>query len=240
MRGKLYLIPSTLGTGTVNYVIPAGVTDIISKIRYLIVEKPKTARSFLAELGIKPPYDSITFFTLDKHTPKNEFSRFLGPVPEANVGLLSEAGVPCVADPGAEIVRLAHLKNISVVPLAGPSSILLALMASGLNGQNFSFNGYLPIHRNDRINKIKQLEKRSYNENQSQIFIETPYRNNQVFKDIISSCSNDTLLCIATNLTLDDEQVRTMTINQWKKQNVDINKKPTVFILLKPSFVLRK
>jgi 16S rRNA (cytidine1402-2'-O)-methyltransferase len=240
MRGKLYLIPSTLGAQTANNVIPAGIIDIIRTLRYLIVEKPRTARRFLAELGIKPPFDNITFFTLDKHTGQEELLRFLDPVSEADVGLLSEAGVPCVSDPGAEIVRLAHLKNISVVPLAGPSSILLALMASGLNGQNFAFNGYLPIQRNDRINKIKQLEKRSNNENQSQIFIETPYRNNQVFKDIISSCGNDTLLCIATNLTLADEQVRTMTINQWKRQDIDINKKPTVFILLKESSVLRK
>jgi len=240
MRGKLYLIPSTLGAGATKNVIPAGIIDIISTIKYFIVEKPRTARRFLVELGIKPPFDNLTFFTLDKHTRHDELSGFLDPVSEANIGLLSEAGVPCVADPGSKVVRLAHLKYISVIPLVGPSSILLALMASGLNGQNFAFTGYLPIQRNERINKIKQLEKRSYNENQSQIFIETPYRNNQVFKDIISSCSPDTFLCIATNLTLNDEQIRTMTIKDWKKQHVDINKKPTVFILLKASSVFRK
>jgi 16S rRNA (cytidine1402-2'-O)-methyltransferase len=240
MRGKLYLIPSVLGAETIKDVIPAGIIDIISTIKYFIVEKPRTARRFLIELGIKPPFDNLTFFTLDKHTGQDELVHFLDPVSESDIGLLSEAGVPCVADPGAEIVRLAHLKNIVVVPLVGPSSILLALMASGLNGQNFAFNGYLPIQRNKRINKIKQLEKKSYKENQSQIFIETPYRNNHVFKDIISSCSPETLLCIATNLTLVDEQVRTMNVNQWKRQNVDINKKPTVFILLKGSSVLRK
>ncbi len=240
MRGKLYLIASALGEGEIKNVIPAGIVDIIKTIKYFIVEKPKTARKFLIELGIKPPFDKLTFFTLDKHTGPDELTGFLEPVSEENIGLLSEAGVPCVADPGAEIVRLAHSRNISVVPLVGPSSILLALMASGLNGQNFAFNGYLPIQRNQRINKIKQLEARSFNENQSQIFIETPYRNNQVFKDIVSSCSQFTLLCIATNLTLPDEKVRTLTVNEWKRQQVDLNKKPTVFILLKNTRGLRK
>ena len=240
MRGKLYLIPSALGAETTKNVIPAGIIDIISTIKYFIVEKPRTARRFLIELGIKPPFDNLTFFTLDKYTRQDELSRFLDPVSESNIGLLSEAGMPCVADPGAEIVRLAHTKNITVIPLVGPSAILLALMASGLNGQNFAFTGYLPIQRNNRINKIKQLEKRSYIENQSQIFIETPYRNNQVFKDIISSCSPVTSLCIATNLTLADESIKTFSISEWKSQNVDINKKPTVFILLKASPVLRK
>jgi 16S rRNA (cytidine1402-2'-O)-methyltransferase len=240
MRGKLYLIPSVLGEGKVNNVIPAGIIDIIKTIKYFIVEKPRTARRFLVELGIKPPFDNLTFYTLDEHTRQDELESFLDPIPEANIGLLSEAGVPCVADPGEKIVRLAHLKNISVIPLVGPSSVLLALMASGLNGQNFAFNGYLPIQRNQRITKIKQLEARSFNENQSQIFIETPYRNNQVFKDIISSCSQVTQLCIATNLTLPDEQVRTLTIYEWKKQQVDLNRKPTVFILLKNSQGLKK
>ena len=240
MRGKLYLIPSTIGAESTSSVIPSGIIDIIRTINYFIVEKPRTARRFLIQLGIKPPFDDLTFFTLDKHTRQDEISGFLEPASEANIGILSEAGVPCVADPGAEIVRLAHFKNISVIPLVGPSSILLALMASGLNGQNFAFAGYLPIQRNERINKIKQLEKRSYNENQSQIFIETPYRNNQVFKDIISCCSQDTFLCIATNLTMTDEQIRTLTIKDWKKQQVDINKKPTVFILLKFSSVSKK
>ncbi len=240
MRGKLYLIPSALGEGKVNDVIPGGIVDIIKTIKYFIVEKPRTARRYLIELGIKPPFDKLTFFTLDKHTGQDELAGFLEPVSEENIGLLSEAGVPCVADPGAEIVRLAHSRNISVVPLVGPSSLLLALMASGLNGQNFAFNGYLPIQRNQRIKKIKQLEARSLNENQSQIFIETPYRNNQVFKDIVSSCSHFTQLCVATNLTLPDEQIRTLTVNEWKRQQVDLNKKPTVFILLKNTRGLRK
>ncbi len=233
MRGKLYLIPSTIGAESASNVIPPGIVEIIRSISYFIVEKPRTARRFLIQLGIKPPFDHLTFFTLDKHTRQDEISTFLEPVTEANIGLLSEAGVPCVADPGAEIVKLAHSKNINVIPLVGPSSILLALMASGLNGQNFAFAGYLPIQRSERINKIKQLEKRSYNENQSQIFIETPYRNNQVFKDILSCCSPDTFLCVATNLTMADEKIRTLKIKDWKKQHVDINKKPTVFILMK-------
>ncbi|UCH14694.1 MAG: SAM-dependent methyltransferase [Bacteroidales bacterium] len=234
MRGKLYLIPSTIGAESASSVIPSGIIEIIRTIKYFIVEKPRSARRFLIQLGIKPPFDNITFFTLDKHTRQDEIPTFLEPVSEANIGLVSEAGVPCVADPGAEIVRLAHSRNISVIPLVGPSSILLALMASGLNGQNFAFTGYLPIQRNKRVNKIKQLEKRSYDENQSQVFIETPYRNNQLFNDILISCSQDTLLCIATNITMADEQIRTLTIREWKKIKVDINKKPTVFILMKP------
>lgn len=238
MKGKLYLIPSILGPDSVNNVIPAGIIEIVHSIKYFIVENARTARRFLIQIGIKPPFDNIVFFTLDKHTRKEDISGFLDPVSSADIGILSEAGVPCVADPGSEIVRLAHMKNISVVPLVGPSSVILALMASGLNGQNFTFIGYLPIRRNERIKKIKQLEKRSFDEEQSQIFIETPYRNNQVFNDLISCCDPGTYLCVATNLTMPDESVRTLTIFEWKKRQMDINKKPTVFILQRTKSII--
>ncbi len=231
MKGKLYLIPSTLGNDSAIKVIPKGVIEIVNTINYFIVENVRTARRFLLSIGIETPIDDLTFFTLNVNTRPEEIYSYLDPVSKSNIGVLSEAGVPCVADPGAEVVKLAHFKNIEIIPLVGPSSILMALMASGMNGQNFSFVGYLPIRSSDRIKRIKQLEKRSYQENQSQIFIETPYRNNQIFKDIINSCSHGTSLCIATNITLPGESIRTLTINDWKKQHPEINKKPTVFIL---------
>ena len=240
MKGKLYLIPSILGMGSVNNVIPAGITDIVSTIKYFIVENVRTARRFLVQLGVKTPFENIVFFILDKHTRQDEIAGFLDPVSEANIGILSEAGVPCIADPGAEIVRLAHMKNVSVVPLVGPSSLLLALMASGLNGQNFAFIGYLPVQRNARIKKIKQVERRSFYEDQSQIFIETPYRNNQVFNDLTNYCDPGTYLCVATNLTMAGESIKTLTINEWKRQQLDINKKPTVFIMQKVKPGIRK
>lgn len=233
MKGRLYLIPSTLGADKVNNVIPEGTMEIINTIKYFIVENVKTARRFLISAGINTPVDDLVFYILNINTKPDEITEYLDPVKESNIGLLSEAGVPCIADPGAEVVRMAHLRNIDVIPLVGPSSIILALMASGLNGQNFSFAGYLPIRRSERIKKIKQLENRSYHENQSQVFIETPYRNNQILKDIVYSCNPGTLLCVATNITFPDEKIKTLTINNWKKQIPDINKKPTVFVLKK-------
>jgi 16S rRNA (cytidine1402-2'-O)-methyltransferase len=233
MKGRLYLIPSTLGTDAAGMVIPAGTIEIVRTIKYFIVENVRTARRFLIKLGIKAPFDDIVFFTLNKHTSQDEIPQFLNPLSEADVGIISEAGVPCVADPGSEIVRLAHMKGISVIPLVGPSSLLLALMASGLNGQNFAFIGYLPVHRKERIMRIKQAEKRSFEEDQAQIFIETPYRNNQVFNDLINYCAPETYLCVAVNLTMNEESVRTLTIGEWKKKQVEINKKPAVFIIQK-------
>lgn len=233
MRGKLYLIPSTLGNDSTEKVIPQGIIEIINTIKYFIVENVRTARRFLLSIGIKTPIDDLTFFTLNINTKPEEIYNYLNPVSKSNIGILSEAGVPCVADPGADVVKLAHLKNIDIIPLVGPSSLLMALMASGLNGQNFSFIGYLPIRRSERIKRIKQIEKRSYQENQSQIFIETPYRNNQVYKDIVNYCNADTYLCLASNITLAGESIRTLTIDNWKKKNIDLHKKPTVFILKK-------
>ncbi len=233
MKGKLYLIPSALGADSVKNGIPEGIIDIINTIKYFIVENVRTARRFLISAGIKTPVDDLVFFTLNINTKAEEISGYLEPISESDIGILSDAGVPCIADPGAEVVRIAHLRNIQVIPLVGPSSIILALMASGLNGQNFSFAGYLPIRRPERIKKIRQLEKRSYQENQSQVFIETPYRNNQIFRDIIYSCSPETFICVATNITLADEKIRTLTAENWKKQKPDLNKQPTVFIIKK-------
>lgn len=233
MKGKLYLIPSTLGDGPVPDVIPDNVNKIINTINFFIVENERTARRYLLKLGLEKPVDELTFFILNKHTKPGEIYDFLRPAQKGrDTGLLSEAGCPCVADPGSPIVRLAHEKNIPVLPLTGPSSILLALMASGLNGQNFCFNGYLPKKRPERIKKIKLLENLSSQENQTQIFMETPYRNMHVLEDIVCACHADTLLCIAADITLENEFIKTKTIKEWKKSLPEINKRPTIFLLL--------
>lgn len=231
MSGNLYLIPSTIGETTSEQVIPTQVTEIIQKIKYYIVENERTARRQLIKMGIKTPIDDLTFFVLNKHTDRSEISNFLHPCKENHVGLLSEAGVPCVADPGGEIVALAQQNNITVVPLVGPSSILLALMASGMNGQHFVFHGYLPVKPGERTRKIKELEQNSARLNQTQIFIEAPYRNNQLLKDILSVGQANTRICIASNITQSDEFIKTKTIAEWKKQKVDFHKKTTIFLL---------
>ncbi len=232
MKAKIYLIPTTLGDSNINSVIPQEVIDIVNSTDYYIVENIKTVRRYLIKLGIKKKIDDLTFFTLNKHTSEQEYESFLKPIAENNnIGIISEAGTPGVADPGAEIVKLAHQKNIDVVPLVGPSSILLSVMASGLNGQNFAFVGYLPIKNPIRSRKIKDLEKRSKIENQTQLFIETPYRNNNLLKDLTNSCSSETMLCIATDITLESEFIKTKTIQEWKKNLPNINKRPTIFLI---------
>jgi 16S rRNA (cytidine1402-2'-O)-methyltransferase len=231
MAGYLYLIPSTIGDTDIELVIPEQVRETVNKIRFYIVENERTARRFLIKLGIKTAIDDLTFFVLNKYTPKERLSDFLGPCQSGHVGLLSEAGVPAVADPGSEIVALAHQKNIKVVPLVGPSSILLSLMASGLNGQSFVFHGYLPVKPDERKKKIRSIEQNSLQLKQTQIFIEAPYRNNQMLKDITATCSGHTLICVACNLTQADEFVKTMTAKQWKNHPIDLHKKPTIFLL---------
>lgn len=228
---KLYLIPSGIGEAPLTGVLPLEITRIINEIDYFIVENERTARRFLIKAGIKKPIDSLTFFVLNEHTRQEELENFLRPAENNNIGLISEAGVPCIADPGAVIVKKAHEKGIRVVPLVGPSSILLAMMASGLNGQNFAFNGYLPVKQPDRNNKIKQLEKRSKQENQSQIFIEAPYRNNQLLKDIILSCQPETHLCLAADITEENEMIITKQIKEWAKKTPELHKRPVIFIL---------
>jgi 16S rRNA (cytidine1402-2'-O)-methyltransferase len=233
MAGKLYLIPSTIGETPVEEVIPPSVQIIIRSIRIYIVENERTARRMLIKFGINTPIDQLKFFILNKYTSQSEIPDFFSSIATENIGLLSEAGVPAIADPGSEVIRLAHSRNIEVIPLVGPSSILMAMMASGLNGQNFAFTGYLPVKANERIRRIKHLEQRSQLENQSQIFIEAPYRNNQLLKDLLTACHPQTELCIASNITGEGEYIRTATVRTWKKNIPDLNKKPTIFILHK-------
>lgn len=226
------MIPITLGDTPINQVIPEFNNNIINEIDVYIVENIKTARRFLKKAGISNAIDELTFFELNKRTHESELPTFLKPIAEGkNIGVLSEAGCPGVADPGADIVALAQQQNIKVVPLVGPSSILLALMASGFNGQSFCFNGYLPKDQKDRTRKLKELEKTAKNRQQTQIFIETPYRNHHVLEDILNNCFNTTKLCIAVDITLPSEQITTKTVEDWKKANINLNKRPCLFLI---------
>lgn len=232
MKGTLYLMPALLGGDNYKSCIPETAWDILKNIRYFIVEDIRSARRFLKYGGFRQSFDEVTFFLIDKHTDPDEYASYLNLAEQGHdIALLSEAGCPCVADPGAVIVENAHLRNIQVKPLVGPSSILLALMASGLSGQNFSFLGYLPFKPYERKKKIKELEALAKKNNQTQIFIETPYRNQSLLIDILNTAYPDTQLCIACNLTLVDEFVKTKPVREWKKKLPDINKKQVVFLL---------
>lgn len=234
MKGKLYLIPTTLGENEPLEVMPYSVRTVIEKIDHYIVENEKSARRFIKKITPKKSQPSLVLMKLDKYADELETRTYLNVCEEGtSVGLLSEAGVPAVADPGATIVKLAHEKGIQVVPLVGPSSILLALMASGMNGQSFAFNGYLPIDKGDRKKAIKELERLSKERNQSQIFIETPYRNEKMFTDLKATLTPGTRLCIAVDITLPEEYIRTYTIAEWKHQQADLHKKPAIFIIQK-------
>lgn len=229
---NLYLIPITLGESELNTVIPNHHKEVIHSINNYIVENIRTARRFLKKIDPEIEIDQLHFKELNKHSDKNQLHAFLDPIKKnQHVGVMSEAGCPGVADPGAEIVRIAHEKGIRVIPLVGPSSILLAMMASGMNGQNFAFNGYLPIRKDEKARQIKMLEKRIYFENQSQLFIEAPYRNRQLLEDLLTNCQPQTKLCIACDITLQTEFIKTKTINDWKKQKPDIQKRPAIYIL---------
>ncbi|MFN8254972.1 MAG: SAM-dependent methyltransferase [Bacteroidales bacterium] len=233
MPGKLYLIPSSLGDSGINRIIPGFNLEIINHIHHYIVEDIRSARRFLSKCGIKTRIDDLTFYTLNKFTQPQDFENYLNVIKKGNdTGLISEAGCPAVADPGAEITRLAHLSDIEIVPLVGPSSILLALMASGLNGQKFAFNGYLPVKENERQVQLKKDEQRSKQESQTQIYIETPYRNNQLLKSLTENLQSKTRLCVAADLTLDTESIKCLSVNEWKKINMDLNKKPCIFLFL--------
>ncbi|WP_111709231.1 SAM-dependent methyltransferase [Lutibacter citreus] len=233
-KGKLYLIPTTLGDNEPLEVLPISVKKIIEEIDCFIVENEKTARRFIKRITPRKSQPSLTILMLDKYADQLEVRTYLDTCETGvSVGLLSEAGVPAIADPGAEIVKLAHEKNIRVIPLVGPSSIILAMMASGFNGQNFSFNGYLPIDTAERKKAIKSLERLSKEKNQSQIFIETPYRNDKMFTDLKSTLTPTAKLCIACNITLADEYIRTLEIKDWKNEKPDLVKKPTIFIIHK-------
>jgi 16S rRNA (cytidine1402-2'-O)-methyltransferase len=231
MKGKLFLIPNTLGDSPIGNVIPAFNSEIINSIQFYIVEDVRTARRFLAKCKIKTKIDELQFFILNQHTKPQEFSQFLKPIHDGNhIGIISEAGCPAVADPGSEIVKMAHDNDIEVVPLVGPSSIILALMASGFNGQSFSFNGYLPIKQDERVAKLKKDEIRSRNENQTQIYIETPYRNSHLFDSLIEALNHGIKLCIAADISLETEFIKTKLIKQWKLQKPDLNKRPAIFL----------
>jgi 16S rRNA (cytidine1402-2'-O)-methyltransferase len=233
-KGKLYLIPTTLGDTEPLEVLPMSVKKIIEQVDHYIVENEKTARRFIKKISPRKSQPSLTIYLLDKFTEDLEVQHYLDVCLQGvNVGLLSEAGVPAVADPGASIVMLAHKKQIKVVPLVGPSSIMMAMMSSGLNGQNFAFNGYLPIDKNERKKRIKQLEKLSFDKNQSQLFIETPYRNEKMFADLLVTLSDETLLCLAVNITLSNEYINTMPVRLWKNEKLDLHKKPAIFIIHK-------
>ncbi len=232
--GKVYMIPVRLGDDIKLEVLPISIKKIIEETTHYIVENEKTARRFIKKISPTKSQPSLELSLLNKFTEDIELNSFLDPCLEGhNVGVLSEAGCPGIADPGADIVKLAHQKNIQVVPLVGPSSILLALMASGMNGQGFSFNGYLPIDKQERKQKIKQLERVSFEQNQSQLFIETPYRNEKLLSDLITILHPNTRLCIAVDITLTTEYIKTLPVSQWKKAKVELHKRPCIFIIHK-------
>ena len=232
-KGKLYLIPSLLGNSDIHSSLPNSVQKNIQEINIFIVENIRSARRFIREIDKEKDIDDCTFYAFGKYNKLNLEEDFLPHILNGeNIGIISEAGLPCVADPGAKIVAYAHDIQIDVIPLVGPSSIFLALMASGLNGQNFVFHGYLPIEKKEREKKIKQMESNSRKENQSQIFMETPYRNHQLLEAVIKNCSKKVRLCIATNISLSSENIKTKTIDEWKRTKLDIHKKPTIFLLL--------
>lgn len=228
----LYLIPTTLGECSLDDVLPQKIKEVIEHCNHFIVENEKTARRFIKKICPEKSQSELILFPLNKHTPKENLMSFLQPCKEGfSVGILSEAGCPAVADPGSEMVSLAHRNSVRVMPLVGPSSVLLSVMASGLGGQNFAFNGYLPIDKSERKSTLKRLEKRAKDENQSQIFIETPYRNEKLFQEMLQVLQKDTQICVACDVTLPTEFIRTFSVFQWQKQKTDLHKRPTIFII---------
>ena len=232
--GYLYLIPTRLGDNPPLEVLPLSIKKIVEDINHFIVENEKSARRFIKRISPKKSQSSLVIFSLNKFTDPSEVPAFLDPCLNGHpVGLLSEAGCPAIADPGSIVVQLAHDMNIRVVPLVGPSSILMAMMSSGMNGQNFAFNGYLPIDKKDRRQTLKRLERLSSDTGQSQIFIETPYRNNQLLNDIFQNLNPGTRLCIACDISLPSEFIKTRTVNEWNRDVPDLNKRPAIFIIHK-------
>jgi len=232
--GKLYLIPVPLGEHDPMDVLPQKIKRTIDFIDDYIVENEKTARKFIKSIHPEKVQATLRLSALNKHTEISEHNKMIQPCREGkNVGLMSEAGCPGVADPGAAIVKLAHENGIQVVPLVGPSSILLAMMGSGMNGQSFAFNGYLPIDKGEKKTALKNFEKLSLDKNQSQLFIETPYRNNKLFEDILQALQPNTHLCIAADLTLPTEYIKTLRVQEWKKTKIDLHNRPAIFIIHK-------
>ena len=230
----LYLIPTSLGESSFDHILPAHNTEIVTELKHFIVEDIRTARRFLKKADPTIEIENLTFYILNQHTTPDELSSFIRPLFDGfDLGVLSEAGCPAIADPGADIVALAQQHNFKVVPLVGPSSILLSLMASGFNGQSFAFVGYLPIDAAERSKMIRKLETRAYTEDQSQIFIETPYRNMKMLDEIVKTCQPNTKLCIAVDITLSTEYIKTKKIKDWKTQLPDLNKRPCIFLIYK-------
>jgi 16S rRNA (cytidine1402-2'-O)-methyltransferase len=232
-KGKLFLIPNTIADDTQHHVLSHQIKSTLPQIKHFLVEDVRTARRYLSSLKIYESIEALNFSVLDKNTAEDKMGDLFAPLFEGNdLGVISESGCPGVADPGAMAVKFAHNLGIRVVPLVGPSSILLALMASGLNGQKFAFNGYLPIDALEAAKAIKELEKESRGKQQTQICIETPYRNNALFQNLIKTLANETSLCLALDLTGDSELVETKKVKQWKLQTVELPKKPAVFLFL--------
>ncbi|MFA5651114.1 MAG: SAM-dependent methyltransferase [Proteiniphilum sp.] len=230
----LYLIPVLLGEAPLEEAIPSYNIEVVSRLKYFIVENLRSARRFLKKCNPAIDIDALTFFELNKQTDRNRIGSYLLPMKSGeSVGVISEAGCPAVADPGAEAVSIAQQEGYKVVPLVGPSSILMALMGSGFNGQSFAFHGYLPIDAGERAKKLKQLETRAYSEDQTQLFIETPYRNQKLAEDILRQCNPRTRLCIAMNISLPDAFIVTRSVKAWKGKLPDMHKKPTVFLIYK-------
>ena len=232
--GTLYMIPVTLGDDNLSYVIPSDVIQLVKGLEFFVVENEKSARRFLGAVKTNKPVRELNFQLLNEHSAEKDLPALIAPLLAGhNVGMLSEAGCPGIADPGATLAALAHHKGIKVSPLVGPSSILLSLMASGFNGQQFTFLGYLPSDKAARVIKLKEIEKQSQRLNETQIFIETPYRNQHMLEDILTSCSANTKLCIARNVSLEAELIVSKTIAEWKKNELpDLHKQPTVFLLI--------
>ncbi|GAA0719267.1 SAM-dependent methyltransferase [Aquimarina litoralis] len=231
-KGKLYLIPTRLGDDVPLEVLPISIKKVLEQVNHYIVENEKPARRFIKKVSPSKSQRSLIIHSVNKYTDATEIPNYLAPCLNGeSIGLLSDAGCPGIADPGAEVVRLAHEKGIQVTPLVGPSSIFLAMMSSGMNGQNFCFNGYLPIDKADRKSTIKSLEKNSLEKNQAQIFIETPYRNDKMLADLTAILNPNTRLCIASDITLTTEYIRTKTIEEWRKEQIELHKKPTIFII---------
>ncbi len=233
MEIALYLIPVTLGDTSVSQVMPSYNHDVVMQIRHFVVEDIRSARRFLRKMDVSFPIDDSCFYEMGKHADERLFTTYLKPLSEGlPVGVISEAGCPAVADPGANVVAIAQRKGYRVIPLVGPSSMILAVMGSGLNGQNFAFNGYLPVADADRAKKLKALETRAYNEHQTQLFIETPYRNRKMFDTLLRTLRPQTRLCIAAGITTSDEYIHTHTIQEWKKvQLPDLGKIPAIFLI---------
>ncbi|RZS92628.1 SAM-dependent methyltransferase [Aquimarina brevivitae] len=233
-KGRLYIIPTRLGDDVPLEVLPISIKKVLEQVNHYIVENEKPARRFIKKVSPSKSQKSLIIHSVNKYTDPSEIPTYLEPCLNGEaIGLMSDAGCPGVADPGAEVIRIAHEKGIQVTPLVGPSSILLAMMSSGMNGQNFTFNGYLPIDKNERKQALKQLERISLEKNQAQIFIETPYRNDKMLMDLLTILSPMTRLCIAADITLTTEYICTKTVEEWNKNQPELHKRPTIFIIQK-------